>query len=293
MTKKSVGCFLLVSFFILSAEAIGQYFEQHYDVPYVPTRQETVEQMLTTAKVNEHDTVYDLGCGDGRIVITAAKEFGAKGVGIDINPDRISESTENAIEAEVTDRVRFIEQNLFEADISEATVVTLYLLQSVNLRLRPKLFQELKPGTRIVSHDFDMGDWKPDLPKISNSYEYQTVYFWIMPANVSGTWEWTLSAGSVNQQYVLNIYQQFQEVTGTLTAGGSEIPISSIAIAGDRLRFTVDERIGGKQVTQTYEGTAGGNSIAGTVQSNTPSSANRSWNANRDPSTITVIYETE
>ncbi len=294
MTKKSVSGFLLVFLLTLSVEALGQYYEEGYDVPYVPTRQETVEQMLKMANVSEDDIVYDLGCGDGRFVITAAKEFGATGVGIDINPERISESIANATREEVTDKVRFIEQNLFDADISEATVVTLYLLQSVNLRLRPKLFQELKPGTRIVSHNFNMGEWKPDLPETSDTYEYQTVYFWVMPANASGTWEWTISAGSGNREYVLNIDQEFQEVNGKLTAGGSEIPISSIAITGDRLQFTIEEEIRGQTVTRTYEGSVDGDSIAGTVQSNaTPSSGKRSWNANRDPSTVTTIDETE
>jgi SAM-dependent methyltransferase len=132
------------------------------DVPYVPTPPEVVDAMLKLAKVTGNDVVYDLGCGDGRIVITAASRLGARGVGFDINPERISEARENAKLAGVEDRVHFTEQNLFDADISEASVVTLYLLSSVNLRLRPKLWQELKPGTRVVSHMFDMGDWEPD-----------------------------------------------------------------------------------------------------------------------------------
>lgn len=132
------------------------------DVPYVPTTEEAVEAMLKLAGVTKSDVVYDLGCGDGRIVVTAAKKYGARGVGIDINPTRIEEARANAKKNGVESMVRFEEQDLFEAKISDATVVTLFLLSSVNLKLRPKLLADLKPGTRIVSNTFDMGDWKPE-----------------------------------------------------------------------------------------------------------------------------------
>jgi len=131
------------------------------DVIFVPTPQEVVDAMLKLAKVTKNDVVYDLGSGDGRIPITAAKTYGARGVGIDIDPQRIKEATENLKNAAVGDRVKFLNQDLFTTDISEATVVTLYLLPSLNLKLMPKLNKELKPGTRIVSHAFDMGDAKP------------------------------------------------------------------------------------------------------------------------------------
>ncbi len=147
------------------------------DVPYVPTNQKVVDAMLKMAKVTKSDVVYDLGCGDGRIVITAAKQFGAKGTGVDINPERIKEANANAQKAKVTDKVKFVEGDLFEQNFSDATVVTLYLLPEVNMRLRPKLL-ELKPGTRIVSHAFDMGDWKPDQ---TMEVEGATIYFWTVP----------------------------------------------------------------------------------------------------------------
>src|SRR5690606_32741577 len=131
------------------------------DVIFVPTREAVVEAMLDVAKVGSDDIVYDLGCGDGRIVIAAARR-GARGVGIDIDPKRIQEANANAKDAGVTDRVMFLEQDLFTSDIREATVVTLYLLPGLNLKLRPILMEQLRPGTRIVSHDFDMGDWKPE-----------------------------------------------------------------------------------------------------------------------------------
>ena len=148
------------------------------DVPYVPTPQEVVDAMLKMAGVSARDIVYDLGCGDGRIVISAAK-LGARAVGVDINPERIREAEANAKEAEVTDKVKFVQADLFDADIKPATVVTLYLLPDVNMRLRPKLLRDLRPGTRIVSHSFDMGDWKPAKEIDADG---RTLYLWIVPA---------------------------------------------------------------------------------------------------------------
>ena len=149
------------------------------DVPYVPTPQEVVDEMLKVAEVKKGDVLYDLGCGDGRIVITAAQKYGVRGVGIDIDPQRIKESNENAQKAGVTNRVKFLQQNLFDANLREATVVTLYLLPDINLKLLPKLLRELKPGTRIVSHAFDMGDWKPEK---TVDVDGRTIYFWTIPA---------------------------------------------------------------------------------------------------------------
>jgi SAM-dependent methyltransferase len=147
------------------------------DVPFVPTSQALVVEMLKLANVTKDDVVYDLGCGDGRIVITAAKQFGAHGVGVDINPERIREANENARRAGVTDLVKFVEGDLFTVDIHPATVVTLYLLPSVNLKLRPRLWSDLKPGTRVVSHSFDMDDWKPDK---SLEVEGSQLFLWVI-----------------------------------------------------------------------------------------------------------------
>jgi SAM-dependent methyltransferase len=152
------------------------------DVHYVPTPQQVVDRMLELANVTSRDIVYDLGSGDGRIVITAARRYGARGIGIDIDPERVTEARENAQRAGVTDRVQFIQGDLFESDFREATVVTLYLLQSLNLKLRPKLLSELRPGTRVVSHAFDMGDWEPDHAEAVNvdGRDYM-VYYWVVP----------------------------------------------------------------------------------------------------------------
>ena len=148
------------------------------EVPYVPTDNQVVDGMLKLAGVKPTDLVYDLGCGDGRIVVRAAKDYGAHGVGVDINPDRIQEARENAKRSNVENLVRFEEGDLFDADIHQATVVMLYLLPQVNVRLRPKLFNDLKPGTRVVSHSFDMGDWKPDKEE---HIENATIYLWTIP----------------------------------------------------------------------------------------------------------------
>ncbi len=148
------------------------------DVPYVPTPQSVVDGMLSLADVKEGEVVYDLGCGDGRIVITAAKEFGATGIGVDLNPERIREANANADEANVADKVTFYEGDLFNFDFSKADVLTLYLLPDVNLKLRPKIQAEMKPGSRVVSHAFTMGDWQPNE---QINVDGRTVYLWIIP----------------------------------------------------------------------------------------------------------------
>ena len=158
------------------------------DVPFVPTTPEGVQAMLKLAGVSKSDTVYDLGCGDGRIVIAAAKDYGARAVGVDIDPQRIKESRENAHKAGVENLVRFEQADFFKVDIHDATVVTLFLLSTVNMQLRPKLLQDLKPGTRIVSNTFSMGDWKPDKEfdvtnDPENSYFSRKLYLWTVPAH--------------------------------------------------------------------------------------------------------------
>lgn len=159
--------------------------EPELDVPYVPTPNEVVAQMLQLANVQKSDVLYDLGSGDGRIVITAAQKYGTRGVGIDINPERISEANANARAAKVTDRVQFRQQDLFKTDLSEATVVTLYLLPDINVKLRPQLFKQLKPGTRIVSHDFDMGEWKPErVVQVQGPTRQHTLYYWVVPETI-------------------------------------------------------------------------------------------------------------
>lgn len=181
MIRKTRRCLLLFLALnvalALAQEKQGKTLREP-DVIFVPTPEDVVEQMIKLANVHKGDVVYDLGCGDGRTVIAAAKLPGVRGVGIDINPERIKESIENARKAGVMDRVTFREEDLFEADIKDATVVLLYLLPRLNLKLRPKLWRELKPGTRIVSHDFDMDDWKPEQELQLGGH---TIYLWTIP----------------------------------------------------------------------------------------------------------------
>ncbi len=174
--KKRLELWMLITFLSVST-VYAQKTVPALDVPYVPTRQAVVDAMLKIANVKAGDVLYDLGCGDGRIVVTAAKDHGATGKGFDIDPERIAEANQNAQTAGVTDKVKFVTENLFETDLSGATVITLYLLPDVNMKLRPKLLA-LKPGTRIVSHAFDMGDWVPDkIEEVDGS----TIYFWTVP----------------------------------------------------------------------------------------------------------------
>lgn len=268
------------------------------DVPFVPTPHEVVREMLRVAQVGKDDVVYDLGCGDGRIVIAAVKDFKAKrGVGVDIDPERIRESNENARKAGVADRVKFLQQDLFETDIREATVVTLYLLPSINLKLRPKLFSELRPGSRVVSHDFDMCDecegegspncikgWHPDkVLRVRGPYREHTVYYWVIPAGVAGTWRWTVQTPRGEREYVLRLRQRFQKVTGTLSVGEQETPITNAQLVGTQLSFTATREIGGQKVTMRFSGQVAGDTITGTVDIQGGQFAGkRDWVAKRD-----------
>jgi hypothetical protein len=220
-----------------------------------------------------------------------AAEKGARGVGIDIDPQRIKESRENAIKAKITDRVRFLQKDLFEANISKATVVTLYLTDDVNLKVRPKLLRELKPGTRVVSNDFDMEEWKPDKTlQVNSDYENYTIYFWVVPANVSGTWEWIMTASSRKERYLLQLDQQFQKVKGIITAGTAKMIIKDEELRGDRLRFTIAKEVKGKTEHMLFEGRLKGNSIKGSVIFNPgPMAKRKRWKAKRNTYTVAPL----
>ena len=182
MTARRLILLLAILATTVAVPASAQQQLRSPDVIFVPTPQEVVDAMLKLAKVTKNDVIYDLGSGDGRIPITAAKTYGARGVGIDIDPQRIKEATENLKTAGVGDRVKFLNQDLFTTDISEATVVSLYLLPSLNVKLIPKLNKELKPGTRMVSHAFDMSaDGTERKPRETLNVNGRTVYFWTIP----------------------------------------------------------------------------------------------------------------
>jgi SAM-dependent methyltransferase len=257
------------------------------DVQYVPTPDNVVAEMLRLTGVRKDDVVYDLGCGDGRLVITAAKRFGARGVGIDIDPQRISESQANARKAGVTKRVKFLEQDLFEADIREASVVTLYLLPKLNVELRPKLLHDLRPGTRIVSHDFDMAEWRPDRTvQVKGPSRQHSIYYWVIPADVDGTWRISLAAPTGALHYVLRLQQQFQEVRGSIHADGNETPITNATLTGDRLRFTV---ITGEKLKMSFDGRVDTNAIRGRAEVQGSTMAGRyHWTSQREAAGTTT-----
>jgi hypothetical protein len=240
-------------------------------VPYVPTPQEVVDKMLAMAKVTPNDYLIDLGSGDGRIVVTAAKKYGARGFGVDLNPLRIREAVENAAKNGVSERAEFYQRNLFETDLGNATVITMYLLPRVNLELRPKLL-ELKPGTRIVSHDFDMDDWKPEetvhmdvREKYGSAGGNSSVYFWIVPARVAGGWQWQLTIGGKPQNYELALEQKFQVVSGTLRVNGRALKLTDAKLRGDQISFSAVADVNGAPLKHVFSGRITGDSIDGSV----------------------------
>ena len=211
------------------------------DVVYVPTPQVVVDEMLRMAKVGPADYVIDLGSGDGRIVITAAKKHGARGFGVDLDTYLLKIANAAAAKEGVADRARFIEQNLFETDLRPATVITSYLLPEMNARLRPTLLK-LKPGTRVVAHDYAMGDWDPDEEKTlvvpektvgdpGKSY----VFLWIVPATVAGRWESQLPVGARTVPYEFSFSQVYQLVTGTARIDQQEVKLPQFRMSGEQL----------------------------------------------------------
>ena len=226
-----------------------QVGQEGKDVIWVPTPQALVEKMLDMAKVTPKDYVIDLGSGDGRTVIAAAKR-GARALGIEYNPDMVELSKRNAAKAGVSDKAHFVKADLFESDFSKATVITMFLLPDINLKLRPRIL-DLRPGTRIVSNSFDMGEWTPDETGkvMQDCTSYCTAYLWIVPAKVSGTWK--LGAGEVA------LKQTFQMVSGTLKNGNVTTPITNGRLAGDRIGFTAGgTRYSGRVTRNSMEGIA-------------------------------------
>ena len=227
------------------------------DVVWVPTPDEVVQRMLRMAKVTPQDTVYDLGAGDGKIAIAAGK-LGATAVGIEYNPD-MAKLAQCYVQAEnVAGKTRIIQGDVFKEDFSKATVVTMYLLHELNLKLRPTIL-EMKPGTRVTSHQFTMGDWEADE---TAEVDYRTAYLWIVPAKVEGTW--TLrEQGPGNAQYTVNLSQKYQKITGDVAAGSAKQPLVGATVRGEEIRFAFNDD---KGVTRTLTGTVRGNELTGTLK---------------------------
>jgi SAM-dependent methyltransferase len=209
------------------------------DVPYVPTDDAVVPAILRLAQVTAADVLYDLGCGDGRIVIAAARHHGASGIGVDIDPLRIRECHDNLHRAHLHDgRVHFRQASLFDLDLSPASVVTLYLLPSLNIRLRPKLLAELRPGSRVISNHFDMANWRPDETVRAH---HRNLYKWIVPAPVVGEWHCMINDPAGRRRIILNLHQHYQIVTGTAHVAGRPALIGEGRITGDTLTFRLVE----------------------------------------------------
>jgi Histone methylation protein DOT1 len=227
------------------------------DVVWVPTPDEVVQRMLRMAKVTPQDTVYDLGAGDGKIAIAAGK-IGATSVGIEYNPD-MAKLAQCYVQAEnLAGKTRIIQGDVFKEDFSKASVVTMYLLPELNLRLRPTILN-MKPGTRVTSHQFTMGDWEPDE---TAEIDYRSAYLWIVPAKVEGTW--TLREQGSNAPYAVNLSQKYQKITGDVATGSAKQPLVGATVRGEEIRFAFNDD---KGVTRTLNGTVRGNELTGTLKS--------------------------
>ena len=229
------------------------------DVPYLPTEEPVVNAMLRLANVGENDVVYDLGCGDGRICVAAARR-GARAVGVDVDLVRIRECIENATRANVRDRVKFLRQSFFDTDLRGATVVMLYLLSNVNVRLRPKLLWELRPGSRLVINHFDIGDWKPDATLKAHHRELS---LFVIPAWVQGDWKCVVNDPARRRHMTLKLHRHYQRVWGAARVGRFEVPITDATLVGDRLSFTVFHPRHAKPAVR-YTCRADGNTLRGT-----------------------------
>jgi hypothetical protein len=270
----------------LAAAALAQ---DYGDTPYVQTPQNVVDKMLEVAKVGPKDFVIDLGSGDGRMIITAAKKHGARGFGVDLDRRLVVLSNRLAAKAGVSNRAVFYERDIYQTDVSPASVVTIYLLPEVNLMMRPILLANLKPGTRVVSHDYDMGEWTPDLSftmdapgKTVGRDEKSKVFYWVVPSRIAGKWMWQTAAdGAAKRAFELALKQSFQKVEGTLTVDGRSVPIEDAKLTGERLTFTA--KLDNGAARYEFDGRQTNNALDGTVKIAAGGAPARTqpWNAAR------------
>jgi hypothetical protein len=225
-----LGCAVLASL-LAAASAAAQH------VPYFPTPQALVDRMLELAEVKSLDFLIDLGCGDGRIPVTAAQRYGATALGVDFDAQRIVEAEANSRRAGVTGRVTFRKEDLFETDISKASVLTLYLSLRINIKLRPRVLETMQPGSRVLSHDFNMGDWLPDR---TERIDGRVLYLWIVPAKVGGTWQLTYEGPQGPTSFELTLAQRFQELEGSAMIDGKAAPLRDALVTGERVGFALD-----------------------------------------------------
>jgi len=272
--------FALVPWLAIAASVTAQ---DYGDTPYVQTPQVVVDKMLEIARVTSKDYLIDLGSGDGRLIITAAKKYGARGFGVDLNKSLVTLSNRNAAKAGVGKRAVFYERDLHETDITQADVLTIYLLPEVNLMVRPRILA-LKPGTRLVSHDYGFGEWPPDLELVMDAPgkpvgrdQKSKVLYWVVPARVAGKWAWQ-GAGGATQFYELQLDQVFQKITGTVAMAGRAAKIENAVLTGEHISFAATIDDGGKPVRYEFSGKAVNNTIAGDMRRG---GAREAWNATR------------
>lgn len=246
------------------------------DVVWVPTPPAVVELMLDMAKVTPQDFVIDLGSGDGRIVLAAARR-GARGLGVDLNKDLVQLSNEEAERLGLSDRAQFRVQDMFQTDLSRASVLTTYLLPHLNVRVRPQLLRQLKPGSRVVTYSFHIGEWQPDAVAQVNGL---TVHYWIVPAAAMGTWRWTWDGIGFPREYEMNVRQRFQFISGSASSKTSFAYLRDMKLVGDRITFTLTEEAGSALAQTRYEGRIEGDTITGTARINNRKEA-RPWRARR------------
>ena len=262
----------IVSSALLALSLPLQAQEGAGDVVYVPTPQIVVEEMLRMANVGPRDFVIDLGSGDGRVVITAAKQFGARGFGVDLDTVLLKMSNENAQREGVSERATFIEQNLFETDLTQATVITSYLLPEMNEKLRPKILA-LKPGTRVVTHDYHMGEWYPDghqmliVPEKTVGHPGKSyLYMYIVPARIGGRWQSQINTGGQTATWNFEFKQRFQMFDGVASGGGQRYTLRTTKIDGDAVSFVFLTKAGDNSTRHEFRGTVKGDVMEGTMR---------------------------
>ena len=267
---------LLIAF-PAAAQQKGQSYEPQVgqagkDVIWVPTPDEVVERMLRMAQVTPNDYVVDLGAGDGKIAIAAAKLFGARSLGIEYNPEMAKHAQRNAEKAGVTGKARIVQGDIFASDFTQATVVTMYLLPALNLKLRPQLLA-MRPGTRVVSHSFTMDDWEADE---TSSMDGRRAYFWVVPANVMGAWTLEASGGGASEKMELTFEQRYQKIEGTLGLGQVQAGLRDARLRGSNIAFSY---VDGKSVRRDLSGRVSGGRMEGSFR--TDNGTEGRWSATR------------
>ncbi len=281
---RAIGVFTLI--LAAAAGPARAQSDRTPDVPYVPTPANVVDAMFEMAKINAGDYLIDLGSGDGRIVIEAAKKFGVRGMGVELDANLVSTANAEAKRQGVAGKATFVRGDLFNLDFSSATVLTLYLYPHINVQLRPRILA-LKPGTRVVSHDFDIGAWQPDqrreiaVPDKPYGAPVSSVYMWIVPADVAGNWRWQMPLAGAPSVFEAVVEQRFQELAAVAIIDGLKVPMRNLKLSGSRISFSLTREMNGRPVTHEFTGRVNGDAAAGNVRSGAGAEANLDWTAAR------------